>query len=278
VSPGYFETLGARVTGREATWAEASAGGAGVLVSEGLGRRLWGDRDPIGRGLKIGGPRPPFFPVTGVVSGLRFHSLEVEGEEIGFYPLRPMPGTFLWYPLPRMTLVARTGLPLAELSRAVERIAAELDRDAVVANGRAMSAVVAQSMQRVRLTGWLLTLAALAALALAAIGLYGVIAQLVVRRTREIGIRIALGAEAARVRWQVVGQAVRLAAAGAVVGGGLAIVATRMLRSLLFGVEPGNPVVVGLAILTLLGVALVAGLLPAARASRVDPMEALRAE
>ncbi|MGE0551992.1 MAG: ADOP family duplicated permease [Gemmatimonadales bacterium] len=280
VSPGYFATLGATVVGREATWGEATGATAGALVSGRLAKRLWGDRDPLGQGIKVDGvPRPPFFPVTGVVRGLRFHSLELDEPEIGFYPLRPLPDTWLWQPPARMALLVRaSGVSLGDLTRAVERIGSGLDPEAVVANARAMTSVVGQSMQRVRLTGVLLTLAALVALALAAIGLYGVIAQLVLRRTREIGIRIALGAEAARVRRQVVAEAVRLAAVGAVVGGAVAIVATRALRSLLFGVEPGNPVVVGLAIAILLMAAFVAGLVPARRASRVDPMEALRAE
>ena len=139
-----------------------------------------------------------------------------------------------------------------------------------------MDDVVARSTLRVRLVTVLLGLAALVALLLSGIGLYGVIAFLVGRRASEIGIRIALGASAATVRRDVVLQSSRLAVTGVVLGGIAAFGATRLLRALLFQVEPGDPLVVGAAAGLLLLVAVVASMVPARRASRVDPAQVLR--
>jgi putative ABC transport system permease protein len=278
VSPGYFATLGIRLVGREATWGEATTAHAGALLTDGLARRLWGDRDPLGLGVKVdGASRPPYFPVTGVVKGVHFAGLEERPGEVVFYPLQPVAGTWLWEPPHRMTLVIRSrGVAPASLEVSVERIVREMDPDAALAHVRTLSEVVARSTLRVRLVTVLLGLTALVALLLSGIGLYGVIAYLVGRRSSEIGIRIALGASVATVRRQVVLESTRLAGLGVVLGAVAAFGATRLLRAMLFGVEPGDPLVLGGAVTLLLAVAIVASLVPARRASRVDPAQVLR--
>lgn len=278
VGPGYFATLGIEVEGREATWAEATSATAGALVSGSLARHIWGDRSPLGLGVKVDGvSRPPYFPVTGVVRRVHFQGLEQPPGQVVFYPLKPVKGTWLWEPPHRMVLVMRTaGASPAALGPLVERVVRDLDPDAALANSRTLEEVLARSTLRVRLVTLLLGLAALAALLLSGIGLYGVIAFLVGRRAPEIGIRIALGASAAKVRREVVLRSSRLAGLGVGLGGVAALGATRLLRALLFGVEPGDPLVVGAAATSLLVVAIVASLVPATRASRVDPAQVLR--
>jgi len=278
VSPGYFATLGIALDGREATWGEATTAQAGALMTEALADRIWGDRRPLGLGVKVANEnRPPFFPVIGVVKAVHFAGLEQPPGEVVFYPLQPVAGTWLWEPPHRMTLVIRAaGVSAESLEAPVQRIVHDMDPDAALAHARTMADVVARSTLRVRLVTVLLGLTALVALLLSGIGLYGVIAYLVGRRSSEIGIRIALGASAGTVRRQVVLESTRLAAIGVTLGAVAAFGATRLLRALLFGVEPGDPLVLGGAVALLLGTAIVASLLPAGRASRVDPAQVLR--
>ncbi len=278
VSPGYFAALGIDVDGREATWAEATTAQAGALLTEPLARRIWGDRKPLGLGVKVDGVnRPPFFPVVGVVRGVHFAGLEQPPGEVVFYPLQPVAGTSLWEPPHRMTLLVRAaGVLPGSLEGPVERVVRAMDPDAALAHGRTMTEVMARSTLRVRLVTVLLVLTALVALLLSGIGLYGVIAYLVGRRASEIGIRIALGAPVATVRRQVVLESTRLAGLGVGLGAVAAFGATRLLRAMLFGVEPGDPLVLGGAVTLLLAVAIVASLVPARRASLVDPAQVLR--
>jgi len=178
-----------------------------------------------------------------------------------------------------MNLVVRTraGNPIG-LTPAIRRFVTELEPQAAIANAQTMDTLVARSMSKRSFTMMLLGIAAAMALFLSVVGLYGVISYVVGQRRGEIAIRMALGAEAAQVSRMVVGQSIRLAALGVAIGVLAALVSTRVLQSLLFGVSPTNPVLIASAALVLLAVAAAAGYAPARRAARVDPAEALRTE
>jgi ABC-type antimicrobial peptide transport system permease subunit len=153
---------------------------------------------------------------------------------------------------------------------------AEVDPNVPIANVRTGEDLIDQSMTRLSFTALLLGAAAGTALLLAAVGLYGVLSYAVTRRSREIGMRIAIGARPGQVEWMVVGQSLRLAAIGLLLGVAAALASTRVLSSLLYGVEPTDPAAFVGAVVLLLCVALVASWLPARRAARVDPSLALR--
>jgi ABC-type antimicrobial peptide transport system permease subunit len=178
-----------------------------------------------------------------------------------------------------MTLVVRAGAVRPEqLLPAVRRVLAELDPGVPVTDARPMAAVVARSMARRSFATLLLAAASAVALLLSAVGIYGVVSYLVAQRRAEIGIRLALGAGRGAVGRLVVLQSVRLAAAGVGLGLAAALAATRALRSLLYEVSPTDPATLGAAALLLVLLAAAAGWVPARRAMRVDPVEALRHE
>ena len=250
------------------------------MVSDVLAKRLWPGAEPLNRA--VNGPNEktnPPYRVVGVSQGLRWRGLDKEPVEIAFLPLAPIPKTWLWYPLTAGVLIVKTaGIDGSTIVPSIRRFAKELDPEVAISNYRTMDQVVTNSLLRVRVMMTLLIVASVVAVFLSVVGLYGVIAYLVNRRTQEIGIRIALGARAASVRGQVVGQAIRLAGLGLALGvvGGVAL--TRALAGVLYGVSPGDPLTLGLAAGILLVVAMAASLAPAHRATRIDPMEALRAE
>jgi ABC-type antimicrobial peptide transport system permease subunit len=162
------------------------------------------------------------------------------------------------------------------IAAAIQREARALDPAMPMFQAETLAAQVDASLVQERLVATLSSVFSLLALLLACIGLYGVMAYDVARRTHEIGIRMALGASARRVVQLVLGETLRLVGIGVVVGLGVALAATRLVKSLLFGLQPHDPLTIGVAVFVLLAVAAVAGYLPARRASRVDPMMALR--
>jgi putative ABC transport system permease protein len=177
-----------------------------------------------------------------------------------------------------MTLVVKTsGEPLQALP-AIRHALADVDRSVPIAAPRPMSDVVSGAIAAPRFTGWLLGLFAVTALTLAAIGIYGVLSYLVSQRTREIGIRVAVGAGPGEVLRLVVSRGLALALAGVVIGVVVAFAASRVMETLLFGVEPRDPMTfIGVPVVLTL-VALAASVVPAIRAARVDPIVALRTE
>jgi predicted permease len=278
VSPGYFEAMRIPlVRGRAPTWDEVAGGGEGVVVSRALAEHFWPGQDPIGKGLKGNGNEPPYFRVVGVTGDVRLDGLEKPPTEVIYFPMVPDSGLYLWGAATNVSVMVRTtsddaSAPMA----AARRIMQGLDPNVVVDNARWMRQVVAASLSRTTLAMLLLSVAAGMALLLSAVGIYGVIAYIVGQRRGEIGIRLALGASAGRVGREVVLGAVRLAVIGVAIGLVGAVAATRLLQSLLYDVSPTDPWTLGAVAVLLLALAALASWVPARRAARVAPMEALR--
>jgi putative ABC transport system permease protein len=275
VGPGYFKTLGVPLLrGREFTGADALAPDdrEGVIVNQALARLLWPGQDPVGKRFSLNGPRTP-------------SSLEVIGlAGNGIYrSLREAPVPYLYKQLKHFgpserTLVLRTdGDPVA-LIPAVRHLIQSLDPSVPVYGVKTLEEHVAVMLSAARITTWLVGLFGMVALFLASLGLYGLISYAVLQRTREIGVRMALGARRGDVLRLVVGQGMKLILSGIALGLTAALLLTRLVAGLLFGISPVDPLTFAGIPLFLAGVALLACFLPARRASRVDPMIALRVE
>jgi putative ABC transport system permease protein len=280
-SPGYFEAMGIPVlSGRSLTQDDLDHPERGsVVVSKAFAERFWPGEDPIGKGVGPNGfTKQQFYRVVGVVGDVYAGSAAGEHGLAIYYPVLRIPGTAGWWPNP-MTLVVKTRLgdPVSLLP-AVQTAIREVDPTIPVADVEAMETIVDRSMAQLSFAMVLLAIAAATALVLSAVGLYGVVSYVVSRRTGEIGIRMALGAEPRQVARLVVSGSVKLALMGASFGIIAALGFTRVLRGLLYGVQPTQPLTYLLAALVLGIVAALAAYLPARRAARVDPMIALRAE
>lgn len=277
--PGYFRALGIPVRGRAPDWSDAESGTGGVVVTRALAERFWPGENPIGRGIKGNGSRPPFYRVIGVADDIRGNGLEKPPVEAVFFPILPMEGAPLWSPANDFDLIVRTSLQdPTTVVPTIRRSIAGLDPVVSLDHVQTMTSVVDHSLARVSFILALLGIAAAMALLLSAVGTYGVISYLVAQRWSEIGLRMALGARAAQVTGMVVRHSLRLAAIGAIVGVVAAFATTRLLASLLYGVKPTDPATFIAAAAFLLFVAALASMAPARRAARVDPVEALRAE
>ncbi len=279
VSPGFFEAMGIRLDGRTPSWSGMDQHDGAMVVSRAFAESTWPDETAFGKGLKYYGSTPPFYRVAGIATDILGDGYDQPPVAIAYFPMLPIPGAILWGAPTGMHLVVRTrsGNPIA-LASGIRRMVTELEPQAAITNVETMDALVAKSMARRTFTMLLLGVAATMALLLSVVGLYGVISYVVGQRRGEIAIRMALGARMAQVGRTVVGQSVRLAALGVVLGLVGALASLRVLRSLLFGVSPTNPPLMAGAALLLLVVAAVAGYAPARRAARVDPAEALRSE
>jgi putative ABC transport system permease protein len=274
VTPRFFETLGIVVKrGRVFTDADRGDQLPVAIVSESVAKRFWPGQDAIGR--RIGYPYDsPWLTIVGVVADTKQNSLSDTSTMSMYVPWQQrarMSGTEMW-------VVARaTGDPLS-LANAIRSIVNDVDRTVPVSDIRTMENVVSASVQKARFTTLLVGLFALCALLLGAIGIYGVMSYLVSQRTQEMGIRLALGAPRGGVIGLVVGRAARLAAIGGIIGVVAAFFATRSLGTLLYGVSASDPVTYVTVPLAFLVVALAASYAPALRATRVDPVNALRAD
>ena len=241
-----------------------------VLVSEGTARRYWPNESPLGRPVAVnqGGFGDTAY-VIGIVGDVRFRTAESPPEPDVYIP---------YYQSPRGGAIVylRTAGDPGALTDAARRVIHEMAPDLPVYDVRTLSARVADATAQARFSAVLLVLFAAAALILAAIGIYGVMSFSVAQRTREIGIRVALGAARRDVLRLVVGHGTALAIAGSIIGLIAALAATRVLRSLLFDVAPSDPPTYALVVALLALAAIVASWIPARRAARVDPAEALR--
>jgi putative ABC transport system permease protein len=247
-----------------------------MVVNRRLAEQFWPGEDPTGKRLKIGpadSPNP-WAVIVGVVGDVR---------QQGFYDKQlaefyvPYAQEWRSWMSPKDLLVRTNGDPGA-LAAAVREAVWAVDKDQPVSNVRTMDQVFAAAISRERFQMWLLTLFATLALVLACIGLYGVISYMVAQRTHEIGVRMALGAQAGDVLTLVIRQGMLLAGVGLIVGIGIGSAVTRVLSDMLYGVSARDPLTfVGVPVLLLL-VAFLACYIPARRATRIDPLAALRRE
>jgi len=285
-SPGYFEVFRiplrrGRVFDRRDTGETTPV----VVINEAMARQFWPDGDPlsdrlvIGRGVMKEFDEEPERQIVGIVGDTRDGGLNSEPGPAMYVPQAQLPdaANALNVGIGPMGWVVRTAVAPASLSGPVQETLRQVT-GLPVSDVKTMQDVVARSTSRERLNMWLMTVFGTAALLLAAIGIYGLIAYSVQQRTRELGIRIALGARAGEVWRMVVGQGMRLAVLGAVIGLIAAALLARVLESFLFGVTARDPLVFAAVPLLLLLIALAAVSLPAFRASRVDPSQALRQE
>jgi putative ABC transport system permease protein len=271
VTPDYFRTMGIPLLqGRDFTEHDRGDSPFVLIVSETFARGFWPNEDPIGKRVSPGKGNG-FGTVVGVVGDVRNLTLADDAR----------PAFYLSYGhvgMPGLSVVVRTAVRPETLSSALRAEALALDADLPIYNIRAMSTIVSDAGGQPRFQTMLLGLFGASALLLAAIGVYGVMAYSVTERTREIGIRIALGASRGDVLRLVVGQGVVLMLIGVGLGLAGAIAATRLMGSLLIGVSATDPVTFAIVSALLIAVGLAACLIPARRAARVDPMVALRYE
>jgi predicted permease len=275
VTPGYFRTMAIPlVRGREFEATDQPESPAVVIVNETMARRYWPDQDPVGKTLLLGcdvkQPRT-MTEVAAVVKDAKYGSLEEEPRPLVYRALAQAWVGFV------ALIVETTGEPGA-FGANLRDIMRGLDPDLRIYEIRTLEQYGEESLWKVRWQASLLGAFGLLALALASVGLYGVVAYTVAQRTREIGVRMAMGAQRADVLWMVLSRGLRLTAVGIAIGLALSAASTRMLRSLLYGMSPLDPVAFAAAALGWTAVAMLASYLPARRAMRVDPVAALRWE
>lgn len=282
-TPGFFEAMGIPlVSGRLFEDLDNDdPSRAPAVVSQAFARRFWGNDDPLGKSVAPSGhSEGPFYQVVGVVGDIPRESVDGEEAMAIFYPMVQAPETpenWRQWLNHHMYLTVKTSLadPLAVFG-SVRRVVAQVDPQAPVGTPARLTDRVDASMARISFVSVLMQISAAIALLLSAVGMYGVISYLVGRRTREIGMRMALGAEPQQIRRRIVAGSTSLSAVGLGLGLILAVASGRVLESLLYGVEPGDPVVLGVSAALLAGIAVLASWIPASRASRIDPVEALR--
>ena len=274
ITPGFFRTMGTPLrAGRDFTEADREGAPAVAIVSEGVVRQLYPGENPLGKRLQVNarGPNGQQVEIVGVVGDARLGSLDTETRAAVYLPNAQLS-------VGLMTFVVRTAVPPLSLANSVAGVVRKLDPEVPVADVRTMEQVLGLSLARPRTLSVLLTAFAVIALLLAAVGVYGVMSYSVSQRTREIGVRMALGATAESVFKMVLGQALRLVAAGTVAGLIAAALLTRLLETLLFQTGTLDGLTFAATATVLVAVATLAALLPARRGTRVSPIEALRAE
>jgi putative ABC transport system permease protein len=272
-SPAYFGTLGIRLLrGRTFTEHDRVGQPKVVVVNESAARALWKGEDPIGRRIGVGqGGFHDGAEVIGVVADVRYGAMETSVGPDVYLPLLQSGRT-------TGLLFIRSHAAAASIVPAIRREVAALDAELPITEIKMMEDRFSDATWRQRMSAWLLGVFASLALLLAAMGIYGVIAQGVEQRTREIGVRLALGARRADILRLVIRRVVAIAIAGITIGLLVAVPSMRLLTTLLYQVKPSDPIVLSALAMMLLGVAVVAGYLPARRATRVDPLVTLKAE
>jgi putative ABC transport system permease protein len=273
-TPNYFRSMGIRLlAGRDFAPPDTKDAPRVTVIDERLAREFWPGESPLGKRIRFGPPEAnePWHTIVGVVGEVRHERLEMATRKSIYVPHSQIPDR-------QMVLTIRTATDPMSLAAAVRGQVKELDPDQPVSDVRPMSEVISRSVWQPRLYAILFGIFAAVALVLATVGIYGVMAYSVTQRTHEIGIRMALGAQSSDVLKMVLGHGLLLALTGVVIGLGAAFALTRLMASLLFNVSATDPITFTLIALLLMLVALVACLVPARKAMKVDPMVALRYE
>jgi len=248
-----------------------------VVVSEAYVKKNFGDRNPLGQQVSIY-RAPPLknrdVEIVGVAKNARYGALKGEFREVAYLPFNQ--GSY--YPVDELTFVLRTSGDPLQYVNTVREIVRQADSRVPVTNVKTQAAKIDQTMNQEIIFAKLCTGFAILALIIACVGLYGTVSYTVARRTGEIGIRMALGAQRGAVVWMVLREVLVLAAVGLAISVPAALGTSKLVESFLFGVKPNDPGTLTLAVVILLSAALLAGYLPARKASRIDPMIALRHE
>jgi len=272
----YFNTIGQRLKrGRLFTNDDREGSPRVALLSESAARQYFPSEDPIGKTIKLGwgkgGPDRAGGEIVGIVADVKNDGLNESGTPEMYLPYRQ-------WPVSLMSIVMRTTTPPETLVEAARREVYAVDPNLPLASVRTLDQIVATSISQPRFYMLILTIFASVALALAAIGIFGVLSYAVAQRTREIGIRMALGARERSVVQLVIRQAMALVVTGEIIGTIGALLLSKTMARMLFGVTPTDPTTFAGGAFVLIAVALLASYVPARRAARVDPIIALRAE
>ena len=273
-SVGYFETMRIPlIAGRYFSEQDSSDSLKVAIIDEHMAREYWPGADPVGRRLKRGGAgsNAPWLTVIGVVSNVKHYALDTDSRVTFYTPHQQSPSSGMY-------VTVRTNTDPLRVAAAISQEARAMDPNVPIYDVKTMDERLSESLARRRFAMVALGLFAGVAALLAAIGIYGVMSYTVAQRTREIGIRVALGANTGDVLRLVVSQGMKLATIGVGIGLAASFIITRVMSSLLFGVSATDPATFFAIALLLGGVALLACYIPARRATRVDPMEALRYE
>jgi predicted permease len=275
VTDRYFETTGIRLlSGRTFTSGDRSGSLRVAIFNETAARAYFGAASPLGRKVNFPGQRvEDFFEIVGVVADARYEDLRTPDKPMVYVPLEQAID-----PITGANVLVRGDGEVSRLLPSIRAAVAETVPGGFVSGVVTVEQQVNMSLVRERMLALLATFFAALALLLACVGLYGVIAYRVARRTREIGIRIAVGAKQQTVVWMMVRETLLLVAIGAALGTLSSLEVNRVLATQLFGVTPRDPVAIAVALSVLGCMTLVAGYLPARQASRIDPVTALRTE
>ncbi len=275
---GYFEVMGIPVLeGRAFQAGDGADGFRAVVVSQAFAEKWWPGASPLGRRMRLGFQDEAWYQIVGVVGNVRQDQLEEVSQEMVYFPLVTGGGDQLNIARTVDVVIRTAGDPLTLVSVLRDQVR-QLNPRIPIANPRALSAVFEGAAGRTSFTAAMLGAASGIALLLGLIGIYGVISYVVSQRTREIGVRMALGASGATVRGMVVRQGLAMSGAGVALGLIAAALLSRVLGSLLYGVGATDPLTYIAVALSLVGVAVLASLIPAIRAAGVDPGRALRVE
>jgi predicted permease len=280
VSDGAFEAMGSRlVRGRWFTSADTPASAPVTVINETMARTYWTEgQDVVGGRIRVGNMKNPWLTVVGIVADERHNGVTGIVKEKFFVPHSQWHIATGGSLIRSAFVVARTTGDPMSVAGAARHVVRQMDPTLPVANVRSMNEVVAAALATPRLTGLLLGAFAAIALALAAVGIYGVLAYLVSQRTHEIGIRLAIGADRSEVLRMILRQGVTLAVSGVAVGVAAAFLLTRLMQSLLYEVQPADPLTFLVVPVILLVVSLIASYVPALRATKVSPLIALRTQ
>jgi predicted permease len=274
VSAGFFATAGIPVlAGREFDEKDRGNAPQVALVNQSFARRFFGDENPIGKRFGDRGPDSSgLYAVVGLVGDAKYGNVREKMRPMVFHPLTQEK------PMESLVLHVRAASTPTALVPSIRREILALDSDVLITEARTLPEEIRSQLRQDRMFAALANFFALLALALGAIGIYGIVAYRVAHRTAEIGVRMALGAQRSDVLWLIMRETVVLLAAGATIGVPAALAAARLVKNLLFGLTPSDPLTITCATVVLFAAGALAGFLPAQRAASVEPTLALRSD